>query len=458
MGVSQLPAAATTAQESIARGLAARDRVRHDDHGALASPRHRDPLALLRSQEATRVPELVPVRRERMAESPFAFFRGAARVMADDLAATENSGLITQLCGDAHLANFGAFGTPERRLVFDLNDFDETLPGPFEWDVKRLAASMAVASLDNGHSERQAHAAAASTVRAYQEAMHGFAKQPMLAVWYERMDVDEQIAKLEAASHKKLAKAIAKGAKTARKRTALRALSKLTEEVDGHPRFVPDPPLLVPAEDLDTLADVDDLYAWIRRLVDDYAQSLAPERRLLIERFTLTHMARKVVGVGSVGLRAWVLLMEAHDGRDPLLLQSKEATRSVLADYVGESEHENQGERVVSGQRILQAASDVLLGWQRTERDGAHVDYYLRQLRDWKYSVETSNFDADSLALYGRLCAWTLARAHARGGDRIAMAAYMGDDHVFAQSVADFALAYASLTIADHAALVAAGQ
>jgi len=404
------------------------------------------------------VPQLVPVRRERMAESPFAFFRGAALVMADDLAATAHSGLITQLCGDAHLANFGAFGSPERRLVFDLNDFDETLPGPFEWDVKRLAASMAVASLDNGHSAEEARATAASTVRAYQEAMHGFAKEPMLAVWYERMDVEEQIANLEAASHKKLAKAIAKGAKTARKRTALRALSKLTEDVDGHPRFVPDPPLLVPAEDLDTLADVDDLYAWIRRLVADYAQSLAPERRLLIERFTLTHMARKVVGVGSVGLRAWVLLMEAHDGRDPLLLQSKEATRSVLADYVGESEHENQGERVVTGQRILQAASDVLLGWQRTERDGTQVDYYIRQLRDWKYSIETSDFDAASLALYGRLCAWTLARAHTRGGDRIAIAAYLGQDHVFSDAVADFALAYAALTAADHAALAAAGQ
>ena len=458
MGESRLPAVAATPQESITAGLAARGRVRLTDHAALATRPHRDPIALLRSQEITRVPELVPVRHERMAESPFAFFRGAALVMANDLAAAEHSGLITQLCGDAHLANFGAFGSPERRLVFDLNDFDETLPGPFEWDVKRLAASVAVASLDNGHAQDQARAAAVSTVRAYQDAMREFAAKPMLAVWYQRMDVADQIAQLEAASHKKLAKAIAKGAKTARKRTALRALSKLTENVNGHPRFVPDPPLLVPAEDVEPAANVDDLYDWLRGLGAKYVQSLAPERRLLIERYTLTHAARKVVGVGSVGLRAWVLLMEAHDGLEPILLQAKEATRSVLADYLGESEYDNQGERVVTGQRILQATSDVLLGWQRTERDGGHVDYYLRQLRDWKYSIETADFGAPALATYGRLCAWTLARAHARGGDRIAIAAYLGEDSVFADAVGDFALAYAGLTAADHAALVAASQ
>ena len=452
VGTSRLTSFTPTRDESTAAGLAARDRAPLFRHADVDAERPRDPVALLRSQEATRVPELVPVRHERMLESPFTFFRGTALVMADDLAAGPHSGLITQLCGDAHLANFGAYGSPERRLVFDLNDFDETLPGPFEWDVKRLAASMAVASRDNGHDDSEARETAVATVRAYQVAMEQFAAQPMLSVWYARIDAEEQLRLLADASRKKVAKALTKSVKTARKRTALHALSKLTEDVDGHPRFVPDPPLLVPAEQVDTLQDIDNLYDWMRGLVANYTESLAPERRLLIERYTLTHAARKVVGVGSVGMRAWVLLMEAHDGLEPLLLQAKEATSSVLAGYVGESEYDNQGERVVHGQRIMQAASDVLLGWQRTAREGEHVDYYVRQLRDWKYSVETAGFDSAALANYGRLCAWTLARAHARAGDRIAISAYLGDSLDFAEAIGDFAIAYADLTVADHAA------
>lgn len=392
-----------------------------------------------------------------MLASPFAFFRGAALIMADDLSLAPRSGLTVQLCGDAHLANFGAYGSPERRLVFDLNDFDETLPGPFEWDVKRLAASMAVAARDNELTDAEARTAAVESVRAYHEAMESFAGRPMLDVWYARFDAEEQLARLTDKSHKKRAKGLSKSISKARKRNALQALEKLTHVVDGQRRFVADPPLLVPAEDLDTLSRVEDLYAWMRTLVAAYAQSLSPDRRLLIENYSLTHAARKVVGVGSVGTRAWVLLMEAHDGLDPLLLQSKEAGRSVLSTYLGESEYENQGQRVVAGQRIMQATSDVLLGWQRTHRDGQHVDYYIRQLRDWKFSVDTTSYDAEALAGYGRLCAWTLARAHARSGDRLAIHAYLGESDEFAEAVGDFALAYADLTAADFAALAAHG-
>ena len=421
----------------------------------LDTARSRNVLALLESQERDRIPELIPVRRERMLASPFSFFRGAALIMADDLAAAPRSGLTVQLCGYAHLANFGAYGSPERRLVFDLNDFDETLPGPFEWDVKRLAASLAVAARDNELTDAEARSAAVETVAAYHEAMASFASRPMLDVWYARFDAEEQLARLSESHGKKRTKGLSKSIAKARKRNSLQALEKLTEVVDGHRRFVADPPLLVPAEDLDTLSEVEDLYAWMRTLVAAYARSLTPDRRLLIENYTLTHAARKVVGVGSVGTRAWVLLMEAHDGMEPLLLQSKEAGRSVLSDYLGESEHENQGQRVVAGQRIMQAASDVLLGWQRTHRDGRHVDYYLRQLRDWKFSVDITGYDGPALAGYGRLCAWTLARAHARSGDRLAIHAYLGDGQEFAQAVGDFALAYADLTDADHAALAA---
>jgi len=391
-----------------------------------------------------------------MRASAFAFFRGAALIMADDLAQQEDSGLTTQLCGDAHLANFGAYGSPERRLVFDLNDFDETLPGPFEWDVKRLAASIAIAARDNGIGDEQARKTAVATATAYRDAMASFAERPMLEVWYSRVDAGDQLTRLVEVSNKRLAKNLEKGVGKAKKRTALRALAKLTEVVDGQRRFVPDPPLLVPAEEIEDLQDFDDLYDWIRVLVEKYTRSLSPERRWLVENYTLTHAARKVVGVGSVGTRAWVLLMEAHDGADPLLLQAKEATASVLSSYLGDSEYDNQGQRVVNGQRVMQAASDVLLGWQRTERDGWHRDFYVRQLRDWKYSVDTTGYDAESLSSYGRLCAWTLARAHARAGDRIAIATYLGDTAEFAEAIGDFSLAYADLTGLDHAQLLRA--
>ena len=460
MGTSRLTGVAPSRADSVTAGEAARKRVPHHSQAIVDTTRARDPLRLLASQEAARVPELVPVRHERMRVSPFTFFRGSALVMADDLASQEHSGLITQLCGDAHLANFGAYGSPERRLVFDLNDFDETLPGPFEWDVKRLCASMAVAALDNGLHPREARETAVATARAYQVAMAAFANQPMLNVWYAHLDAQEQLTALADAANKKLAKAITRSIGKARKRTALRALEKLTEVVDGQRRFVPDPPLLVPAEVVEDLSEVEEfstvggLYAWMRGLVELYTESIAPERRLLIENYVLTQAARKVVGVGSVGLRAWVLLMEPQDGMEPLLLQAKEAGPSVLSRYLGASQYDHQGERVVSGQRIMQASSDVLLGWVRSHRHGRDFDYYVRQLRDWKYSVETGGFDASALSTYGRLCAWTLARAHARAGDRIAISAYIGDTLDFAEAIGDFAANYADLTAADHAAFV----
>jgi len=389
-----------------------------------------------------------------MAASAFSSYRGAALIMADDLAQLPHSGLVTQLCGDAHLANFGAYGSPERRLVFDLNDFDETLPGPFEWDVKRLAASVAIAARDNGAGDGAARRAAAATADAYQQAMAQFAKKPLLKVWYSRIDAEEELSRLVELSNKRLARNLEKGIGRAKKRTAAQALAKMTEEVDGARRFVADPPLIVPAEDLDDLGDIDDLYAWMRVLVESYTQTLTPERRWLISNYTLTHVARRVVGVGSVGTRAWVLLMEAHDGGDPVLLQAKEARESVLSAYLGESEYKNQGQRVVAGQRAMQSASDVLLGWQRTEREHHHVDYYVRQLRDWKFAVDTSGYDADALGSYGRLCAWTLARAHARAGDRIAIASYLGDSSAFADAIGNFALAYADVSNLDHLELV----
>jgi uncharacterized protein (DUF2252 family) len=455
MAISRLARPATSRAASVEAGNAARERVPLASHAILASDSGRDPLGLLKGQEATRVPELVPVRHERMAVSPFTFYRGSALVMADDLARREHTGLITQLCGDAHLANFGAYGSPERRLVFDLNDFDETLPGPFEWDVKRLAASMVVAARDNGMSDEDAREAASATARAYQAAMQSFAQQPMLNVWYARIDAEEQLTLLRDAAQKKVAKAITKGVQRARKRTALHALAKLTATVDGKRAFVPDPPLLVPIEDLETQLEVDEVYAWLRELVGLYAETLAPERALLMNHYELTHAARKVVGVGSVGLRAWVLLMEPNDGVEPILLQAKEARPSVLSGYLGDSEYDNQGERVVHGQRIMQAASDVLLGWVRTHRE---VDYYVRQMRDWKFSVETGGFAVAALTHYGRLCAWTLARAHARAGDRIAIASYLGEGMEFADALGEFALGYADRTTADHRAFVRALQ
>lgn len=415
----------------------------------------RDPITLLIEQDASRVPDLVPVRHGRMMVSPFTFYRGAALPMAADLATAPSSGLWTQLCGDAHLSNFGIFGSPERRLVFDINDFDETLPGPFEWDVKRLIASMAVAGRSNGFTTKQRRKVLLDTVSAYRTTMIGFAGLPMLAVWYAHFDVEQWLTGTQ------LSKVWAKRAKSAVARALAqddtRALNKLTTLVDGQRHIISNPPLVVPGEELAQMLDIDEAYASIRAVYDKYADSLPPERRDLARRYRVSRIARKVVGVGSVGTQAWVLLMEPLDGLEPLLLQAKQATDSVLARYLLPSEFENQGQRVITGQRLMQAASDVFLGWQRAEGAGLlSNDYYIRQLRDWKYSIIIENLDPQRMALYGEICGWTLARAHARTGDRIAIARYLGSKPTFDETLADFAERYAEQTQRDHAALVAA--
>jgi uncharacterized protein (DUF2252 family) len=397
-----------------------------------------------------------------MLVSPFAFYRGAALPMAADLATTPTSGLQVQLCGDAHLSNFGSFASPERRLVFDVNDFDETLPGPFEWDVKRLVASMAVAGRDNGLPATQRRKVGVATAAMYRTAMREFAVMPILNVWYAHLDVEDTLARLKASLPKKAVQQTKAGVAKARTRDSTQAVSKLTTVVDGHRRIVSNPPLIVPIEELAGDLDIGAVYKFIRDLLAKYTLTLAADRRRLVQRFTLTGVARKVVGVGSVGTEAWILLMEPDDGADPLLLQAKQAQRSVLAGYVGESEYDDQGERVVEGQRLMQAVSDIFLGWQRAEAPGrGYTDYYLRQLRDWKYSVLIDGMNAASMTTYGQLCAWTLARAHARSGDRIAIAAYLGKSDTFDQAVTQFGEAYADQTERDYDALkqaVASGR
>ena len=395
------------------------------------------------------------MRHGRMLVSPFAYFRGAALPMAADLAGTRSSGLRAQLCGDAHLSNFGAFASPERRLVFDLNDFDETLPGPFEWDVKRLVASMAVAGRGSGFTAKKRRKVALATAAAYRTAMREFAATSILDVWYARFDVDDALARLKSDLPKKAVRQTKAQITKARTRDSTQALAKLTTVKDGRRRIVSDPPLIVPIEELAGNLDVDAVYWFLRRLFTGYTRTLPAYRRRLVERFTLTAVARKVVGVGSVGTETWILLMEPDDGFEPLLLQAKQAQRSVLADYTGQSEYHNQGERVVAGQQLMQAVGDIFLGWQSATPPGrSSADYYFRQLRDWKYSAEIDGMNAAAMTDYGRLCGWTLARAHARTGDRIAIAAYLGGSDKFDHAMAGFGETYADQTERDHAALV----
>src|SRR5690242_11309012 len=443
-------------EQSTAAGKAARRRAPLESHREFAPAPDRDPVGLLLGQAQTRVPELVAVRHGRMLVSPFAFFRGAALPMAADLAATPVSGLRTQLCGDAHLSNFGGFGSPERRLVFDVNDFDETLPGPFEWDVKRLVASLVVAGRDNGFAAGDTRQVALAAAARYRKAMREFAAAPTLAVWYSHLDVEDAIAQFKLQLKKSQVRKSEKMAAKVRTRDSTQAVAKLTTMVDGQREVVSDPPLIVPLEELDAGAS----YGMLRSLVGGYARTLPPDRQHLLGRFRLTRVARKVVGVSSVGTQAWIVLMEAEDG-DPLLLQAKQAQPSVLAAYAGASEYDHQGERVVAGQRLMQAASDIFLGWQRTvnppgDPGGGHTDYYVRQLRDWKYSAPIERMGPKQPSDYGELCAWTLARAHARTGDRFAIAAYLGGSDKFDRAVAGFAARYADQTERDHAALAEA--
>ena len=438
-------------------GKAARHEAPLASHSEFQPSSGRDPVGLLLDQATSRVPELVPVRHGRMLVSPFTYYRGAALPMAADLAGTPTSGLRVQLCGDAHLSNFGGFASPERRLIFDVNDFDETLPGPFEWDVKRFAASLAVAGRDNGFAAKQRRRVATAGVEAYRTAMREFANMPMLDVWYAHLNLDDALAELGPQVSKKRLRRTERTVAKARTRDSMQAFSKLTTTVDGRPQIISDPPLIVPVEELLGQVETEAFYAQLHKLLESYEHTLSDARRHLVQQFTLIQLARKVVGVGSVGTRAWIMLLEADDGQEPLFLQAKEAQDSVLAEYAGPSQYTNQGERVVAGQHLMQAASDIFLGWQRTTGiDNLERDFYIRQLRDWKISADIEQMDPRGMAIYASLCGWTLARAHARSGDRIAIAAYLGKSDAFVSAGADFAEIYADQNELDHAALAAA--
>jgi uncharacterized protein (DUF2252 family) len=443
------------APERAAEGKAARSEVRRSSHAAWEPPATRaDPVAILEQQAASRVPELVPIRYGRMAASPFAFFRGAAAVMAADLATTPVSGLRVQACGDAHLSNFGAFAAPDRRLVFDLNDFDESLPGPWEWDVKRLAASFAIAGRENGFKRKERAASVLEAARSYRDSMRAFASQRNLDVWYARLDVESVMGEIEA--EPKLTRQVRKGVAKAQAKDSLRAVEKLTHLVDGELRIRSEPPLIVPAEELMAADETRDLEQVLLQVLDAYRASLPADRQHLLDGYRFRHLARKVVGVGSVGTRAWVVLMTGADD-DPLFLQAKEAEASVLEPYAGASRFDNHGQRVVEGQRLLQAASDIFLGWcPALGFDGQQRDFYVRQLWDWKRSVEIERLTPHGLELYARMCGWTLARAHARSGDRVAIAAYLGAGDAFDKAIAEFSESYAEQSERDHAALVEA--
>jgi uncharacterized protein (DUF2252 family) len=412
----------------------------------------RDAVILLEAQASTRVPDLVPIRYGRMLRSPFTFFRGAAAVMANDLAATPHTGLHVQLCGDAHLLNFGGFASPERDLVFDVNDFDETLPGPFEWDVKRLAASVEIACSERGLDEGTRAAAVGAAVRSYRGTMRSLARQGELEAWYARADEASLLAELRAAHEPGEEKAIEHGAEHARENDSAHALAKLTRLVDGEPRIVAKPPLIVPVANLGS--DRDEVERTVQGLFRSYKRSLPRDRRGLLDRFRYTDLAHKVVGIGSVGTRCWVLLLLGRDLSDPLFLQVKEAQASVLEPFVERSAFASHAQRIVEGQRLAQAAGDIFLGWTRVQDpDGSQRDYYVRQLRDWKASLDVGRVRPEVLVSYAGWCGASLARAHARSGDRIAIAAYLGKSDAFDKAVAAFAGSYAAVNERDHASL-----
>ena len=446
-----------TPAERGARGKEARAAVPRESHAEFRPAADRpDPVALLEEQEAVRVPELVPIRHGRMMVSPFTYYRGAALPMARDLATTPVSGFAVQACGDAHLSNFGIFGSPERRLVFDVNDFDETLPGPWEWDVKRLAASMEVAARDNGFSAKDGHKIVKATVASYRNAMRAFAGMSNLDVWYAHADMDQIRSQFQSKLKERQRKAVDKGLAKARTRDSMQEVGKLTHTVDGRPRIVADAPVLVPIADLlPGPGELAEFETQITELLAKYRRTLDPDRRSLLDQYKLTDVARKVVGVGSVGTRCWIALLLGRDHSDPLFLQVKEAEKSVLATFAGASRYANQGQRVVAGQRLMQASSDIFLGWQRTEAgmDGRPRDFYVRQLRDWKLSIDIEAMVPRGMRLYGQLCGWTLARAHARSGDRIAIAAYLGGSDAFDLALTEFAGSYADQNERDYGSL-----
>ena len=467
-------------EERRAQGEAAREHTLTSSHSGWAPAADRpDPVALLEEQNATRVPELVPIRHGRMMVSPFTFYRGAAKIMAADLEATPRAGLIVQLCGDAHLSNFGVFASPERNLLFDLNDFDETLPGPFEYDVKRLAASFTIAARNNGFGRTDARDAAVASVRGYRTTMAEFAEMRTMDIWYARLSEQELMGAMERftaseiegerhdkkakgkAKHKKREKAEKKelakareAAEKARSRDSLQALSKLGEVVDGRYQIVSQPPVIIPARELAAFSGLasDELEHAVREQFRAYRTTLQSDRRHLLERFEIVDMALKVVGVGSVGVRAFIVLLQGRDQRDPLFLQVKEATASVLEDHLPKSRYKHPGERVVQGQRMMQAASDIYLGWTKGHEANRYL--YWRQLRDMKGSADVESLSPGALGFYAHWCGWTLARAHARSGDPVAIATYLGEDEGFDESITDFAEHYADRNEQDYRAFI----
>jgi uncharacterized protein (DUF2252 family) len=455
--------ASLSAKERAALGRARRERAPRSSHSVLdADLRQANPVDLLAEQAESRVAELVPVRHGRMLQSPFAFFRGAALIMAADLHRTPRSGLTVQVCGDAHLSNFGAFGSPERKLLFDINDFDETLPGPWEWDVKRLAASFEIAGRELGFDRHDRRSVVLAVAREYREGMRRAASMSTLGAWYAHMDIDDVLTWVsEEVRAKRLgrkeAKEAAQDVARARSRDSRRQFAKRIAEIDGQLRIVADPPLIVPIEDLVPAGSGRERSEQaMRALLGSYRKTL-PHQPHPVEEYRFVHMARKVVGVGSVGTRAWIILMLGRDDGDPLFLQAKEAQPSVLERFVGRSRYRNHGRRVVAGQRLMQAASDIFLGWQRvTDVDGQTRDYYIRQLHDWKGGAEEDTFRVPGATLYGRMCGLTLARAHARSGDRIAIAAYLGKGDTFDRAIADFSSAYADRNERDFEAFAKA--
>jgi uncharacterized protein (DUF2252 family) len=441
-----------TPEQRAAHGKAARAQVPRERHAEFApAPTRPDPMSLLEEQARTRLPELVPIRYGRMSASPFGFYRGGALIMASDLATTPTTGLRSQICGDAHLSNFGIFASPERRMVFDINDFDETSEGPWEWDVKRLAASVEIAGRDLSFSEKQRRTAVIGAARSYRTAMREFAPMPNLAVWYARLDVEEVVPQIQAEIDPARAKLLTKALAKIRTRDSAQAFSKLTHEVDGEPRILSQPPLITPLSELLDEERRATMYERLRSIIRSYRRTLASDRRHLLEQFEVVDVARKVVGVGSVGTRAWIALMLGRDRSDPLILQVKEAEESVLERFAGRSAYANHGQRVVAGQRLMQAASDIFIGWDRVSgMDDQERDFYFRQFRDWKGSIEVEGMRQDGLAIYARYCGWTLARAHARSGDRIAIAAYLGGSSAFDNAIAEFASRYADQNQRDY--------
>ncbi len=454
------PAQLGSIAERTAHGRSCRAQTPRSSHAAWEPAREReDPIALLEQQAAERVPELVPIRYERMSASPFAFYRGAAYVMAADLAGTPRTGIRVQLCGDAHLANFGGFASAERQLLFDLVDFDETLPGPWEWDVKRLAASIALAGRENDFTVGERTTMVRQAVAAYRNAIRRFAAMGTLEVWYARADVKDvqELARSQASRRgsRQLEEVLAKG----RRKDSARAFAKLAVTGNGEARIRADPPLIVPIADLVDSRGARRLEQQLRGLLGSraYLRSLSGDHRRLLERYRYADAARKVVGVGSVGTRCWVVLLLGRDSNDPLFLQAKEAPASVLEPFAGPSQFSNQGQRVVEGQRLMQAASDILLGWLRDPislEDPERRDYYVRQLWDSKTSFDVTKMRRPEMAFYARLCAWTLARAHARSGEPSEIAGYLGSSETFDGAIAEFAEAYADQTERDHAALL----